>query len=335
MNDLVEFLTSQEILFVYLISALACILCLIVYLVQKKSEIFRRRQNTKELNKLVEEVRERVPDVEESVVNNEPVIQSVEEVKEVVEILEEATSDIPEIKEEEEQLEYTTIEPDQETAKLELQKLKEELEIQEEKARQEQLKEQEELLRRQELERQMEQARLEEIRIEEEKVKEETINIDEYEDNQEATAIISIDELMEKSRELYNLNELSQYASDMDQPISIQDLEKQMSKTVTKYDEPFIIENVVVDDGSEDLLEEVEATPVEVQPVVDVQPTVVHEEKKFKSSPIISPIFGIEKNPSEDNSLSLENTANYEKLDQQLQKSNEFYMSLKEFQKNL
>lgn len=329
MNDLVEFLTSQEILFVYLISALACILCLIVYLVQKKSEIFRRRQNTKELNKLVEEVRERVPDVEESVVNNEPVIQSVEEVKEVVEILEEATSDIPEIKEEEEQLEYTTIEPDQETAKLELQKLKEELEIQEEKARQEQLKEQEELLRRQELERQMEQARLEEIRIEEEKVKEETINIDEYEDNQEATAIISIDELMEKSRELYNLNELSQYASDMDQPISIQDLEKQMSKTVTKYDEPFIIENVVVDDGSEDLLEEVEATPVEVQTAV------VHEEKKFKSSPIISPIFGIEKNPSEDNSLSLENTANYEKLDQQLQKSNEFYMSLKEFQKNL
>jgi hypothetical protein len=59
------------------------------------------------------------------------------------------------------------------------------------------------------------------------------------------------------------------------------------------------------------------------------------EKSVFKPSPIISPIYGIEKNPSEDNSLALENTANYEKLDQQLQKSNDFAMTLKEFQKNL
>ena len=298
MNDLVDFLTSQEILFVYLISALACILCLIVYLVQKKSELFRRRQNTKELNKLVEQVKERTLQVDNNIIYTEPVIHSVEEVKPAIEVLEENDSnDVEEIVEEEEKLEYTTIEPDQETARLELQKLKEELEKQEEKERQEAMA-----------------------------MQEETINIDEYEDDMEATAIISMDELLEKSRELYNINELSQYANDMNQPISIQDLEKQMSKSVTKYDEPFIIENVVVDEGIEEIEE------VEVKPEVKVD---VEVEKRFKSSPIISPIFGIEKNPSEDNSLALENTANYEKLDQQLQKSNDFAMTLKEFQKNL
>ena len=307
MNDLVDFLTSQEILFVYLISALACILCLIVYLVQKKSELFRRRQNTKELNKLVEQVKERTIQVDDNIVYAEPVIHSVEEVKPAIEVLEAEpviSNVVEEVVEEEEQLEYTTIEPDQETARLELQKLKEELEKQEAKERQE------------------------ELAMQEERKEEETINIDEYEDDMEATAIISMDELLEKSRELYNINELSQYANDMNQPISIQDLEKQMSKAVTKYDEPFIIENVVIDEGVED----VDIQEAEVKPEVKVDAQV---EKRFKSSPIISPIFGIEKNPSEDNSLALENTANYEKLDQQLQKSNDFAMTLKEFQKNL
>lgn len=317
MNDLVDFLTSQEILFVYLISASAGILCLIVYLVQKKSELFRRRQNTKELNKLVEQVKERTLEVENNNVSyGEPIIQSVEEVKPAIEVLEEIHDDSSiveevheDVVEEEEQLEYTTIEPDQETARLELQRLKEELEKQEAKERQEEMIMQEEISK-------------------EETVEEETINIDEYEDDMEATAIISMDELLEKSRELYTLNELSQYASDMNQPISIQDLEKQMAKAVTKYDEPFIIENVVVDEGIEENNEEVN----EVRPEANVVASV---EKKFKSSPIISPIYGIEKNPSEDNSLALENTANYEKLDQQLQKSNDFAMTLKEFQKNL
>ena len=94
MNDLVDFLTSQEILFVYLISASAGILCLIVYLVQKKSELFRRRQNTKELNKLVEQVKERTLEVENNNVSyGEPIIQSVEEVKPAIEVLEEIHDD--------------------------------------------------------------------------------------------------------------------------------------------------------------------------------------------------------------------------------------------------
>ena len=279
MNDLVEFLTSQEILFVYLISAIACVICLIVYIVEKNSEVLRRKHNTKELNKLVDEVRERTPEVE-VLEFNEPVIQSVEEV--VTE----------EVEEQEEELEYTSIEPDQATARLELEKLKEELIKQEEKER----------LEKEQLEKEAE-----------------VINIDDYESDQEATAIISMEELLEKGKELYASNEATQYKEEY-QPISIQDLEKQMARSVTKYDEPFIIEEAVG--------EEVEESPV----IVEVED--VHEEKKFKSSPIISPIFGIEKNAA-DNSLALENTANYDKLDEQINKQNEFVMTLKEFQKNL
>jgi len=279
MNDLVEFLTSQEILFVYLISAIACVICLIVYIVEKNSEVLRRKHNTKELNKLVEEVRERTPEIE-VLEFNEPVIQSIEEV--VTE----------EVEEQEEELEYTSIEPDQATARLELEKLKEELIKQEEKER----------LEKEQLEKEAE-----------------VINIDDYESDQEATAIISMEELLEKGKELYASNEATQYKEEY-QPISIQDLEKQMARSVTKYDEPFIIEEAVG--------EEVEESPV----IVEVED--VHEEKKFKSSPIISPIFGIEKNAA-DNSLALENTANYDKLDEQINKQNEFVMTLKEFQKNL
>lgn len=306
MNDLIAFLTSQEIMFVYLISASACIISLVVYFIRKKSELLRRRHNTKELNKLVEEVRERVP-VEETPVNNELVIQSVEEMHPTIEVLDLDGND---------EFEYTSIEPDQETARLELQRLKDELKAQEEKERAE------------ELER-LEQERLEAERLAKlEAEKEEVINIDAYEDNQEATAIISLDELLEKSRDLYSINELNQYASDNNQPISIQDLEKQMSRSVTKYEEPFVIENVVVDD--DEVVEEVNEEPVIIETHEVVEP--VHS--KFKATPIISPIFGIERTPSEDNSLALENTANYEKLDAQIKKQNEFSMTLKEFQKN-
>ena len=72
-----------------------------------------------------------------------------------------------------------------------------------------------------------------------------------------------------------------------------------------------------------------------VQPKVEAKP-VYQEHKKFKSSPVISPVFGIEKpeiNTSSD--IELENTANYEKLDEEIRKTNEFLMTLKELQKKL
>ena len=51
---------------------------------------------------------------------------------------------------------------------------------------------------------------------------------------------------------------------------------------------------------------------------------------KYRPTPVISPIFGLEKNYKKD--LELENTANYEKLDEEIKKTNEFMMTLKELQ---
>ena len=53
--DIVEFLTSKEIIVVYIIAAVACLLCFIIYLVEKHNDRGRKRHNTKELNKLVEQ----------------------------------------------------------------------------------------------------------------------------------------------------------------------------------------------------------------------------------------------------------------------------------------
>ena len=56
----------------------------------------------------------------------------------------------------------------------------------------------------------------------------------------------------------------------------------------------------------------------------------------YKPTPVISPIFGIEEDKlSSDNSLKLENTANYDKLDAEIRKTNEFLSKLKELQKKL
>ena len=63
---------------------------------------------------------------------------------------------------------------------------------------------------------------------------------------------------------------------------------------------------------------------------------VYQEHKKFQSSPVISPVFGIERPAVQSNSdIELENTANYEKLDEEIRKTNEFLMTLKELQKKL
>ena len=51
---------------------------------------------------------------------------------------------------------------------------------------------------------------------------------------------------------------------------------------------------------------------------------------KYHPTPVISPICGLEKNYKRD--LELENTADYEKLDEEIKKTNEFLMTLKELQ---
>jgi len=346
MNDLLEFLTSQEIIIVYIIAALACLICFIVYLVEKNNEKLRLRHNTRELNKLVEEIKSITPESKQEVYET-PILETieptekqmvigpinVEETVDLSEVVEEVKKYEDEVLEEEpeEELEYTTIEPDQETARLELKKLQEQLE-------KEELREQME---------EVQEVKQEPVQIvepvQEEKI--ETIDpVNQYEEEQEKTAIISLEELLAKSKEMYEANELTQYKDEGNEPISIQDLELQVQKQAASYDEPFIIANVVpeeeLQEGINEAFDSIVVEEKEVLKMDDmntikeetVNPIVKEEVKKFQASPIISPIFGIEKDTSRDSALSLENTANYEKLDAAIRKNNEFYMSISELQ---
>lgn len=318
--DIVEFLTSKEIIVVYIVAAVACLLCFIIYLVEKYNDRGRKRHNTKELNKLVEQIKEEVEIAPEEELT-EPVLQVIESTPQVENIYEEDSLDDEDIKkivqeisteviqeitteaikekviEEEpielldDELEYTSIEPDVNVAKEELHKITEELKIQEEKV---------------------------------ENVVENSALTD-YELEQEETAIISLEELVKKSKEMYEANELTQYKDEGNEPISIGELEVISGREAAPITSSFEISTVV---GEEEPEKVVLDDFSNVLPSKDV--------KRFKSSPIISPVYGIEKQDVEINdTLELENTANYEKLDQEIKKTNEFLMTLKELQSKL
>lgn len=308
MNELVEFLTSEEVILVYFIAGLALFICFIVYIVEKNNDRLRKRHNTKELNKLVEQIKEIVPEEKKDAIEDEkPVLMPITDAASIDEMLEKteniknvednisyASYNIePKLHENTiDEIQYTSIEPDMETAKLELKKLEEQLILEEENKKEE----------------------IVEPVIENEK----NIELTAYEKGQEAEAIISLDELLSKGKELYDANEVTQYEDEGNEPISIQDLEKRMDKNK--------VETISLDKE-----EKVDEIKQEIKNVGDIR-----IEPKFKSSPIISPIYGIEKiNNDNINDIELENTANYDKLDQEIKKTNEFLMTLKELQNKL
>lgn len=360
MNDLIKLLTSQEIIIVYIVVGIACFLYFIIYLIDKSYYKRKQKHNTKELNRLVEDINstlefEKIEEdspvqtlEEEQVTYIEPVlvekeetapikqvvkeekvveeIKTIEPIKEEVKEVENSKPVIIENKEEqapkvetepenieslvldnmevepvEEEITYTSIEPTHEEAQEELRRLTEELE----------------------------------------KAEEETKNIDltSYEEAQERDAIISLDELIKKSKEMYANNELTQYEDEGNEPISLADLEAKMKQVAAIEEEPVEYTEPVI----EPIIEQVEETPVVEQMVLDDFDTVkvevekrpVYQESfKYKPSPIISPVYGIEKTKSQ-NDLELENTANYEKLDEEIKKTNDFIMTLKDLQKHL
>ena len=347
MGNLMNFLTSKEAIIIYAVAVGACALCFIIYIVEKSNEKLRKRHNTKELNKLVEQIKEEVPEVKrDEVIYDKPILSNIQDVESVDSLLEktiqmnkvneevssaqvevlETTVDsekveepiiTEEMKEElivieknddhEEELQYTSIEPDQETARLELQRITEELKKQE-------------------------------ALVDTEPV------INNYEIEQEENAIISLDELLKKGKEMYESNEATQYADDGNEPISLEELDLCDND---EYNKPFIIENVVPKE--ETVESEVIEAPLSIEVLEEmdkkvnvrldnnnvIQTEVKNEARKFKSSPIISPIYGIESKSESVNDLALENTANYDKLDQEIKKTNEFIMSLKELQGKL
>ena len=153
-------------------------------------------------------------------------------------------------------------------------------------------------------------------------------SIDIFEDEQEEKAIISVEELTKKADALYDQNEITQYEDEGNEPITIQELE-------TLYKASTEIPAVEVETKTQ-------KTPIndtiKMEDNFTLQPESNPQNTKFTSSPFISPVYGINELETRDNSLdnvNLEQTANLEKLNEELKKVNEFLVALKELKNKL
>ena len=172
----------------------------------------------------------------------------------------------------------------------------------------------------------------EELKKLENEEKEENIELTKFETEQEENAIISLDELIAKGKTITEQNEITQYQDDGNEPISIQELEERYKREKEQVE-----------------VLEVEEEPKEEKPKLSIDDFLSAKEKvtplkeaysenktTYHPSPIISPIYGIEEEPVKKNTtLELENTANYDKFDEEIRKTNEFLSKLKELQQKL
>ena len=169
----------------------------------------------------------------------------------------------------------------------------------------------------------------EELKKLENEEKEENIELTKFETEQEENAIISLDELISKGKVITEQNEITQYQDDGNEPISLQELEERYRKEK--------VEVLTVEEAKE------EKTKLSIDDFLSAKEKVTplkeaYSEKKstYHPSPIISPIYGIEEEQVKRNAtLELENTANYEKFDEEIRKTNEFLSKLKELQQKL
>ena len=171
----------------------------------------------------------------------------------------------------------------------------------------------------------------EELKKLENEDKEENIELTKFETEQEENAIISLDELIAKGKTITEQNEVTQYQDDGNEPISIQELEERYRKEKEQ------VEVLEVEEPKE------EKPKLSIDDFLSAKEKVTslkeaYSEKKstYHPSPIISPIYGIEEEPVKKNTtLELENTANYDKFDEEIRKTNEFLSKLKELQQKL
>ena len=346
MNSIVAFLTSKEIIVVYLVAVVSCLLYFIISMIDKSSYKRKRKQNTRELNRIVEEVNEQLESEKEEVSAVEEMIESVE-IKEAPIYVEPVITPASEpVIISTEEVEIT---PQVAVPTIEEQTVKEpviEMIVPEEKDDkvQELTSKQEESLVYADIAPNRTEAQEELLRLTKEleaASTQQNIDLTSYEEQQEKDAIISLDELMKKTKVMYENDELSKYEDEGNEPISLQDLEKKMQEAKAVLEEveenkaPEIIEEIKVEDKN-NVHEEPEKLVLD--DFDSVKPTTVEQRpiyQSFKSTPIISPVYGIESTEEKSGNIELENTANYEKLDEEIRKTNEFLMTLKELKKNL
>lgn len=331
MENIIDFLAKKEVLIVLAIIGIIMFVYFILWFHEfmKKHEKKKKLQNnTMELNKLVEEVaRAKKEEQATNITPTENKIEVKEEPKNIPEVITEnkisSTVDsnqnvvnspkIPNTVEEVEVLEPTVITP--------VEPLKEEKEV---------IKYKDEVYTESEAKKELERI-TEELKKLEQEEKQENIELTKFETEQEENAIISLDELIAKGKTITEQNEITQYQDDGNEPISIQELEERYRKEKEQ------IEVLEVEEPKE------ERVKVSIDDFLSARADSLpskeaYNENKstYRPSPIISPIYGIEKEPPKKNTtLELEDTGTFEKFDEEIRKTNEFLSKLKELQEKL
>ena len=164
---------------------------------------------------------------------------------------------------------------------------------------------------------------LEKVRVvnskEDKNIKEDIEILDDFNEfeediDDEENAIISYEELKNSKTFGYTDEEMDKYVDEKDAIISIQELEKLYLES----------QNIEVPK------EESPKVEFEMKKVEDLPE--IADKNNFQTSPFISPVYGMTKS---DQDLILEQTANLEKLNEEIKKTNEFLKTLKDLKKNL
>ena len=368
-NDILEFLATREVIIVLVILGIIVAAYFVLWFIEyvKRHEEKKKLQNnTMELNKLVREVHnelkkeeekvEKVPEVkEESVVKIEvepfkvetpikvePTI--VEEPKKIEEPIKEVVIGKDDVSPVEVKPTIIDVKEDNVVSNDSLKlndKFEEKVEIVEPsvitpvdapKNEEEVIKYKDEVYTKTEAQQELERI-TEELRKIENEEKEENIELTKYETEQEENAIISLDELIAKGKTITEQNEATQYQDDGNEPISISELEERYRNN--KED----IEVLEVEEKEE------KKNKLSIDDFLNAKlgnnnkttTTVAYSSNNstYHPSPIISPIYGIEEPVKKNTTLELENTANLQKFDDEIRKTNEFLNKLRELQEKL
>lgn len=376
MNDLINFLTSERAIPFYMIILIISMCYIFYYAFRKSSHYRKKKQNTMELKRLVEDVKiEENKKIESKGVENKIQEEKTVEPEKMESKIEEVS--LPPIEEKKE--------PIKESRNLPIERVvfeKREEQPQQEIVKPIQIEEKEEKIEPPILEtiptpvmtnvpileptitpvvistpKEIEQEKLvektpieesseiiytntvpekeeakEQLKVITEQLEKEqtiqNIELTEFEKMQEDTAIISLDELMKKAGEMTEKIDALQYEDEGNEPITLEEFEKRKQEVMATAEKEKKEEEAVL--ALDDLYH------VKITPVSELKP--ISSEPKFKSSPVISPVYGIEKEEKKElknTELELENTANYEKLDEEIRKTNKFIAALKELQKKL
>lgn len=367
MENVIEFLATKEVLIVLAIIGLILFVYFVLWFhefMKKHEEKKKLQNNTMELKKLVEEVArvEKEENVRETtpITNEEPKKEEKIETKNNPTVVDSVV--IPEVKKDQPVIEKNNtdividsvasspieVEPVVVTVKenpvnindsiMLNDKFEEKVEIVEPtiitpvtspKNEEEVIKYKDEVYTESEAKAELERI-TEELKKLEKEEKTENIELTKFETEQEENAIISLDELIAKGKTITEQNEIREYQDDGNEPISIKELEERYRKEK---------EQVEVLEVEEEFKDEKPKLSIDDFLSAKEKPlTEAYSEKEstYHPSPIISPVYGIEEEPIKKNTtLELENTANYEKFDEEIRKTNEFLNKLKELQEKL